>query len=72
MRTGAAAFPGARAANLLTLVALASIGLLFIGGGWVSDDFVHVHRLTHLSSSSSLVGEADGFGFYRPVAQISF
>jgi hypothetical protein len=57
------------AARVLALAAVALLAF-FIGGGWVSDDFVHVIDWRAGEASHILFG-ADQFGFYRPIAQFS-
>jgi hypothetical protein len=57
------------AARVFALAAVASLAF-FIGGGWVSDDIVHILNLRSNSAWQALTG-ADGFGFYRPAAQLS-
>jgi hypothetical protein len=48
--------------------ALAATSLLFVSGGWSSDDFVHLARLTEVDSIVEIFRTPDPFGFYRPVA----
>lgn len=57
-----------RAALLLAL--LAAVYLPFCGGGFLTDDFVHLLRL-RTSDIAALVGSPDAFGFYRPITQLS-
>lgn len=56
---------------LLSLAALAAISFLFVGGGWVNDDFAHVLRLQQVPSTARIFSDADAFDFYRPLAQWS-
>jgi hypothetical protein len=44
--------------------------LPFIGGGLLTDDFVHLDRLTHVSAGE-VTNAPDAFGFFRPVTQAS-
>lgn len=56
----------------LVLVALVVAAYLpFLGGGFLTDDFVHIDRLTHASGSGEVVNAPDAFGFFRPVTQAS-
>jgi hypothetical protein len=50
---------------------LALIYAPFIGGDLLTDDFVHVQRLTSQTSIADLVLRPDAFRFYRPVTQAS-
>lgn len=61
-----AGWPAAR--YLLLLLALAAfVHAPYLGGGWLTDDFVH---LAHLSQEGpgAVLSTPDAFGFYRPVA----
>ncbi len=40
----------------------------FLGGGWVSDDFVHIARLLTGPTVLQIFSSPDPFGFYRPLA----
>ena len=57
------------AARAFALAAVASLAL-FIGGGWVTDDFIHLLDWRGGDASHILFG-ADRFGFFRPVSQFS-
>jgi protein O-mannosyl-transferase len=50
--------------NLLTYVP-------FLGGGLLTDDFVHLARLDDVRSFGQLIATPDAFGFYRPLTQAS-
>jgi hypothetical protein len=56
-------------ARLLPL--LAALYLPFIGGGFLTDDFAHIARLSRIDGVARLVDSPDTFGFYRPVPQAS-
>jgi hypothetical protein len=45
--------------------------LPFIGGGFLTDDYAHVARLSAIDRPERLVTRPDAFGFYRPVTQAS-
>ena len=61
----------AGARGLLVLVALVGGAYLpFIGGGLLTDDFVHLDRLAHVSAGE-VIDKPDAFGFFRPVTQAS-
>lgn len=60
----------AGARGLLVLVALVVVAYLpFIGGGFLTDDFVHLDRLSQVRSVGDVVNAPDAFGFFRPVTQ---
>jgi hypothetical protein len=50
---------------------LACLYLPFIGGGYLTDDYAHVLRLSSIDSPVRLIDQPDTFGFYRPVTQAS-
>ena len=59
----------AAVAGLLLLAATTLVGFLpMVSGGWMSDDFVHLHYLQS-QHFSHVFGSPDGFGYYRPVSQ---
>jgi hypothetical protein len=62
-----------RAAGRLPLLLpmLACLYLPFIGGGFLTDDFAHIERLTHIDGLTRLIDAPDAFQFYRPVTQSS-
>jgi hypothetical protein len=41
----------------------------FLGGGFLTDDFVHVERLLEPGAWANVLGTPDSFGFYRPITQ---
>lgn len=43
----------------------------FLSGGFLTDDFVHLERLTRVPSVAAAFTSADAFGFYRPLTQAS-
>jgi hypothetical protein len=43
----------------------------FLGGGFLTDDFVHLLHLEAASSVAKLFTAPDAFGFYRPLTQAS-
>jgi len=43
----------------------------FLGGGFLTDDFVHLARLVHPSSLRDILTLPDAFGFFRPLTQAS-
>ena len=43
----------------------------FVGGGWMTDDFIHAARAQEATAATALTS-ADPFGFYRPLPQLSF
>jgi hypothetical protein len=45
--------------------------LPFIGGGFLTDDFAHIERLSGIDRGVRLVDAPDAFQFYRPVTQSS-
>ena len=57
--------------DLLVLVAL-SLALYapFLGGYWLTDDFVHVERLERATFAAAFT-TPDAFGFYRPISRTS-
>ncbi len=56
----------------LLLPLLAVVYLPFAGGGFATDDFVHLQHLRRdVGSLGALVGSPDGFGFFRPFTQLS-
>jgi hypothetical protein len=62
------------ATRRFVLIALASIVaayLPFLGGGLLTDDFVHIARLEDMASVRDLATMPDAFGFYRPLTQAS-
>jgi len=60
----------AGARGLLVLVALVVVAYLpFIGGGFFTDDFVHLDRLSRVRSLGDVVNAPDAFGFFRPITQ---
>src|SRR5262245_13020845 len=42
----------------------------FLGGGWLTDDFVHVERLER-ATVTDILTRPDPFGFYRPIPHAS-
>ncbi len=58
-------------AVLLALGGIAAAYVPFLGGGFLTDDFVHWLRLGEVRSLADLLTSPDGFGFYRPVTQAS-
>jgi hypothetical protein len=60
--------PGREFWYQLFLVGLAATVSPFLGGGWLTDDFAHVHRLLMLPTVSEIFRSPDPFGFYRPLA----
>jgi hypothetical protein len=60
-----------RSGSLLILVAL-TIALYapFLGGNWLTDDFVHLEHLER-ASFAGVFASPDAFGFYRPIPQAS-
>ena len=57
---------------LLLLIALAAVmHAPFLGGGWLTDDFVHLAHLQQGSGLRTVLASPDAFGFYRPVSQAS-
>lgn len=57
--------------SLLMLVVLATVLYVpFLGGGWLTDDFVHLQRLER-ASFVDIFSSSDAFGFYRPIPQSS-
>jgi hypothetical protein len=50
---------------------LACLYLPFIGGGLLTDDFVHVEHLSRTEGVAGIVSSPDAFGFYRPLTQAS-
>jgi hypothetical protein len=69
MTSSSATRADGRLALLLPL--LACLFLPFIGGGWLTDDFAHIERLTHIDGLTRLLDAPDAFQFYRPVTQSS-
>jgi hypothetical protein len=60
----------AGARGLLVLVALVVAAYLpFIGGGFLTDDFVHLDRLSRVRSVGDVVNAPDAFSFFRPITQ---
>jgi hypothetical protein len=57
---------------ILLLGFCAAVYLPFLGGGILTDDFVHLHRQATHPGLSELVTTPDPFQFYRPVVQASF
>jgi hypothetical protein len=56
---------------LLVLVILSTAMYApFLGGGWLTDDFVHLQRLER-SSFADVFASPDPFGFYRPIPHSS-
>jgi hypothetical protein len=53
----------------LLIPLLALLYLPFIGGGPLTDDFVHLQRIGSLRSIADVVVQPDAFRFYRPVTQ---
>jgi hypothetical protein len=54
----------------IVLVALVVVAYLpFIGGGFLTDDFVHLDRLSQIRTVGDVVNAPDAFGFFRPVTQ---
>jgi hypothetical protein len=43
----------------------------FLGGGFLTDDFVHLERLTATPTVAATLTSSDAFGFYRPITQAS-
>ncbi len=62
--------PGLRAVLPLILLTLV-IYVPFLDGGFRTDDFAHVERLSQLPDWTSLVTSPDIFGFFRPLTQAS-
>src|SRR5262245_39653211 len=46
--------------------------LPFIGGGFLTDDFLHLARQQHSPTLIDVMTTPDPFRFYRPVVQVSF
>jgi hypothetical protein len=46
------------------------VSLPFLGGGWVTDDFMHVGHLQGRRCLSALTSP-DVFGYFRPIPQVS-
>lgn len=59
-----------RAAVLLILVSVA-VHAPFLGGGLITDDWIHVSVLKARTSLGEVIAYPDGFDFYRPVTQFS-
>jgi hypothetical protein len=55
----------------LLLPLLVGLYAPFLGGGFLTDDFIHLDRLADVDSITTLLTTPDGFGFYRPVTQAS-
>lgn len=55
----------------LVLTALVAAYAPFLGGGFLTDDFVHLARLDRASSLREILTVPDAFGFYRPLTQAS-
>jgi hypothetical protein len=53
------------------LAAIVAAYLPFLGGGLLTDDFVHIAHLEDLASAGQLAAVPDAFGFYRPLTQAS-
>jgi hypothetical protein len=53
------------------LVVLVAAYVPFLGGGFLTDDFAHLERLSYVPDVSSLLASPDVFGFYRPLTQAS-
>ena len=43
----------------------------FVGGGWLTDDFIHNAR-AQSATAATWYSSPDPFGFYRPLPQLSF
>jgi hypothetical protein len=43
----------------------------FLGGGFLTDDFAHLERLTSMPGVTAALTLPDAFGFYRPITQAS-
>src|SRR4029453_11909709 len=60
-----------RGRSLLILVALATaLYVPFFGGGWLTDDVVHLQRLER-APIVDVFSSPDASGFYRPIPQTS-
>ena len=55
----------------LILAALVAAYAPFLGGGFHTDDFVHLARLERASSLREILTVPDAFGFFRPLTQAS-
>jgi hypothetical protein len=55
----------------LILAALVAAYVPFLGGGFLTDDFVHLARLEGASSLREILTVPDAFGFFRPLTQAS-
>ncbi len=59
--------------RVAALVTLCAVGYLpFIGGGLLTDDFIHFARLQTAPTLVHMLATPDPFHFYRPVVQSSF
>ena len=61
-----------RLANAALVALCGAAYLPFIGGGLLTDDFIHFSRLRTAPTLVQILATPDPFRFYRPVVQSSF